>query len=176
MNSLLCINKTGGRINVYNRNNESQVVGYLNDREAFVVTDTNGSNRTYIQFLDGSGNFVEGVLKEDGGTYNTPFYTEYPAKKEYIEGNQYLLFKMRKSMPVYNSDRSRWGTVAANCYVATDRNLCGANMKNCVFIKYVQSSSGAWVRAGFPSDGYGFVDTGIASDSSVNGMALYGSW
>lgn len=48
MNSLLCINKTGGRIYVYNRNNESQVVGYLNDREAFVVTDTNGSNRTYI--------------------------------------------------------------------------------------------------------------------------------
>ena len=61
------------------------------------------------------------VIKEDSD-YNLSFYTEYPIKKDLIEQNPYLFFKMRKSMPVYYSDGRRWGTVAANCYVATDRN------------------------------------------------------
>lgn len=120
---------------------------YLNNREAFVQYSTNGSNRLYIYFLDGSGNFTKGVIKEDAD-YNLSFYTEYPIKKEYIERNQYMLFKMRKSMPVYYSDGRRWGTVAANCYVATDRNLCGSSHPDWAYIKYVQSSSGDWVKAG----------------------------
>ena len=64
-------------------------------------------------------------------------------------------------MPVYYSDGRRWGTVAANCYVATDRNLCGSSHPDWAYIKYVQSSSGDWVNVGYTSDGYGFVDTGI---------------
>ena len=92
MNNLLYINKNGATIPVYDINNESRQIGYLNDREAFVMYDSNGSNRLYIYFLDGSGNFVRGVIKEEGMTnYNLKFYTEYPVKKEYIEGNQYLL-------------------------------------------------------------------------------------
>lgn len=121
MSNLLMINKHGSNIPVYDINNDSRQIGYLNNREAFVQYSTNGSNRLYIYFLDGSGNFTKGVIKEDAD-YNLSFYTEYPIKKEYIERNQYMLFKMRKSMPVYYSDGRRWGTVAANCYVATDRN------------------------------------------------------
>lgn len=177
MNNLLYINKNGTTILVYDINNESRQIGYLNDREAFVMYDSNGSNRLYIYFLDGSGNFVRGVIKEEGMTnYNLKFYTEYPVKKEYIEGNQYLLFKMRKSMPVYYADANRWGTVAANCYVATDRNICGATHPDWAYIKYVQSSSGEWVRVGYEADGYGFVDTGIKTNSLYTGMALYGTW
>ena len=121
MSNLLMINKHGSNIPVYDINNDSRQIGYLNNREAFVMYSTNGSNRLYIYFLDGSGNFTKGVIKEDSD-YNLSFYTEYPIKKDLIEQNPYLFFKMRKSMPVYYSDGRRWGTVAANCYVATDRN------------------------------------------------------
>lgn len=106
MSNLLMINKHGSNIPVYDINNDSRQIGYLNNREAFVQYSTNGSNRLYIYFLDGSGNFTKGVIKEDAD-YNLSFYTEYPIKKEYIERNQYMLFKMRKSMPVYYSDGRR---------------------------------------------------------------------
>lgn len=175
MSNLLMINKHGSNIPVYDINNDSRQIDYLNNREAFVMYSTNGSNRLYIYFLDGSGNFTKGVIKEDAD-YNLSFYTEYPIKKEYIERNQYMLFKMRKSMPVYYSDGRRWGTVAANCYVATDRNLCASSHPDWAYIKYVQSSSGDWVKAGYASDGYGFVDTGIRTNSLASGMALYGTW
>lgn len=177
MSNLLEINKHGSIIPVYNINNENQQIGYLNNREACVMYDTNGSNRLYIYFLDGNGNFTKGVIKEDGNlSYNLAFYTDYPVKREYIEGNQYMLFKMRRSMPIYCADSNYWGTVAANCYVATDRNLCGASHPNWAYINYVQSSNGSWVRVGYPADGYGFVDTGITTNSLYNGIALYGTW
>lgn len=177
MNNLLTINKEGATIPVYDVDTDSRQIGYLNDREAFVMYDSNGSNRLYIYFLDGSGNFVRGAIREDGAvSYNLAGCTMYPAAKQYIEGNEYYLFKMRRSMPVYCSDASRWGTVAANCYVATDRHICGATHPDWLFIKYVQSSSGTWVRAGYAADGYGFVDTGIKTNSLYTGIALYGSW
>lgn len=175
MSNLLMINKHGSNIPVYDINNDSRQIGYLNNREAFVQYSTNGSNRLYIYFLDGSGNFTKGVIKEDADN-NLSFYTEYPIKKDLIEQNPYLFFKMRKSMPVYYSDGRRWGTVAANCYVATDRNLCGSSHPDWAYIKYVQSSSGGWVNVGYTSDGYGFVDTGIRTNSLASGMALYGTW
>lgn len=99
MSNLLMINKHGSNIPVYDINNDSRQIGYLNNREAFVQYGTNGSNRLYIYFLDGSGNFTKGVIKEDAD-YNLSFYTEYPIKKDLIEQNPYLFFKMRKSMPV----------------------------------------------------------------------------
>ena len=99
MSNLLMINKHGSNIPVYDINNDSRQIGYLNNREAFVQYGTNGSNRLYIYFLDGSGNFTKGVIKEDAD-YNLSFYTEYPIKKDLIEHNTYLFFKMRKSMPV----------------------------------------------------------------------------
>lgn len=55
MSNLLMINKHGSNIPVYDINNDSRQIGYLNNREAFVQYSTNGSNRLYIYFLDGSG-------------------------------------------------------------------------------------------------------------------------
>ena len=119
MNNLLYINKNGATIPVYDINNESRQIGYLNDREAFVMYDSNGSNRLYIYFPGRQRELCPRRDQRRGhDQLHLKFYTEYPVKKEYIEGNQYLLFKMRKSMPVYYADANRWGTVAAEL-------LCG---------------------------------------------------
>ena len=178
MNNRLMINDHGSKIPVYDINNESRQIGYLNQRETFVMYDTNGSNRLYIYFLDGSGNFVKVVIKDDVG-YTTKFYTEspYTTRVDDKDANKkYMVFKMRKSMPVYYSDARRWGTVAANCCVDTDRDLCGSTHPDWLYIKHVQSSSGEWVPAGYTSDGYAFVDTGIRSNSLASGIALGGAW
>ena len=44
MSNLLMINKHGSNIPVYDINNDSRQIGYLNNREAFVQYGTNGSN------------------------------------------------------------------------------------------------------------------------------------
>lgn len=42
MSNLLMINKHGSNIPVYDINNDSRQIGYLNNREAFVQYSTNG--------------------------------------------------------------------------------------------------------------------------------------
>ena len=84
MSNLLMINKHGSNIPVYDINNDSRQIGYLNNREAFVQYSTNGSNRLYIYFLDGSGNFTKGVIKEDAD-YNL-FTLSAPSRKSTLNG------------------------------------------------------------------------------------------
>lgn len=184
MSRLLEINTSGKKVPVYSVDScryepSKQVqIGYLNPREAYVFDSTDGNHYLFIYFLDGNGRFTRGVIYDPtGDTYSlTPaWFYQYGSVK--LDGNTYRTYYMRKTMPVYYADGRKWGSVAAGSLVATNGFCnCGEEHPNWVAIDYVKGTDGNWYRVGYTSDKYGFVDTGITTNSLASGIAFYGNW
>ena len=171
-----CINKTGRtvQVNDVDRGN----VGALNNRESYALYGTEGSLQG-ITFLGPNGGLVSAHIDADAaGIENYHTCLDYPYGTEIIDDVLYSTFIMRKSMPIYKRDGSRWGTVAANMLVATDTATVGDSHPNWKEIKYVQKSpTREWIKVESDSTHkYGFVDTGLASGSGYSKIAFYGSW
>lgn len=173
-----CINTSGRTYPVYDTSNGGSVkVGDLYNREAFVIYGGEGCYLC-IKFLDPNGNFRTAVID----TYTHPLEYSSCLDKPYSEtrinnsSKIYSTFLMRRSMPIYNPNGTRWGTVAAGCLVATLTPTVGENHNDWKEISYVQNSSGNWVKVTDGTYSHGFVDTGIASASGHTTIPFYGSW
>lgn len=168
--SEFCINK-GAKFTLKDRYTGA-VVGSLNPRESFVYMYDDGEGS--IGFLASDGTFKTVAANMNGLTMYTCI--DFPYSIEVIDGTEYYIFKMRKSASVYRGDGSKWGTVAANMFVATTNATMGESHKTWKMINYVKSTSGAWVKVQGNGYSHGFVDTGLTSASGYSVVHFYGSW
>lgn len=180
--SWLVINK-GGNYPIYDGYQNYKKVGTLYNREAFIAIG--GEEFENIMFLSS-----DGKLRTAGvDTYRYPFptdgynyCTDYPYSIENINGVNYYIFKMRRTMNVYKSDSNYWGKVAAGMYIATHSSTTGESHKDWLIADYIKDTNGSWVRIDEKTTSnpngknYGFVDTGLSIASGYSSIPLYGSW
>lgn len=132
-----------------------------------------------IIFLSSSGKLTYGWID----FWNLPDYEHAfkdvffaPYSKEYIEGEEYAIYKMRRTMNVYHGDGSRWEQVAAGMFVATNTCSPGENHVDWMEVQYVKRTDGKWIKVNGHGYGHGFVDTGFSIASGYSSIPLYGSW
>lgn len=180
----LCINKSNQSYIIYDAENNNNIVGKLNPREAYVVEGGQG-DYLWIDFLSSNGEWKSVCIN----TYEHPLpnqfdygypvdniCTEYPYGTVEIDGKTFKTFKMRSRQNIYRADGTLWGAVAAGCLVATNSPSVGSEQTHLKLINYVQSSKGKWVQVKGANYEHGFVDSGIRSASGYSKIPFYGSW
>lgn len=175
--NMFMINKSGQTYVVRDSNN-NEIVGRIYDREAFLFPD-GGDRYQRLIFLNSSGTLTDVWIDDAINPLPRGFMTsctDYPYSIENIEGNNYYIYKMRKTMNVYTAAGNYWGRVAAGMFVATTNDRIGENHKDWKMINYVKSTSGQWVKVSGDGVEHGFVDTGISQASGYSSIAFYGSW
>lgn len=149
----------------------NKIVGKLYPNELCIC---NTEHNEVISFRNSSGVIDCGIISDQ------PFahagIDQLPYAIENIEGKDYKIYRMRRSMPVYKAGGDRWGTVAAGMYVATDTCTPGQSHSDWMKVTYVKSTSGKWVRVTGDNVQYGFVDTGFSQASAGSKIALQGNW
>lgn len=179
--SYFAINKTNKTyaIRNYPRNNDTsfRIIGKLYPNELCVCNTEDGA---YVNFLSSRGQLEDGLLV-DGGVSELSYVRDYPYSIENIKdrrGNfiRCYVYQMRRSMPVYRTNGTRWGTVAGGMFVASDSCSPGDSHIDWMKVNFVKSTKGNWVQVDENGEKYGFVDTGLSKASAGNQIALHGNW
>ena len=185
INCYFMINKTNTTYKIYDIDHGNQLVGRLYPRESYIYYGEEGE-RSGIVFRNSSGQLVGAAINnythplpgmDDDDFFNNYSCLHYPYGTATINGVTYKTFKMRATKAVYKADGTVWGSVAANCLVATNSMKVGEEHCDWKLINYVQSTSGQWVKVQGAGYNHGFVDTGLATNGSgYNSIKFYGSW
>lgn len=176
-----CINKSGKVYTIRDYDNNYQIVGQINNREAFIRVGGEGA-LVALAFLHPDGKFKTTIVNT--ALYPTPndntffsFCEKYPYKKDIMpDGKQYNTFLMRKTKNVYKADGSFWGTVASGKRVASNNSNVGSTHIDWKEINYVERTDGTWVKVNGAGVECGYVDTGISTASGYSTIPFYGSW
>ncbi len=157
---------------IMDMDNTSKQIGNLYPRE---VCGRHQEHDGYALFLSSSGGLKDGLL-DPNQNYKVENIKNHPYSREVIDGQEYLIYKMRRTMNVYRADASYWGKVAAGMFVATKSCVAGENHRDWMEINYVKSTAGKWVKVEGAGVQHGFVDTGLSIASGYNSIPLYGNW
>ncbi len=151
----------------------NKIVGRLYPNELCIC---NTEHNEVVAFRNSSGVITSGIISDQ--TFYHAGIDQLPYAIENINGKDYKIYRMRRSMPVYKAGQNsdRWGTVAAGMYVATDTCTPGQKHSDWMKVTYVKSTKGQWVRVSGDGVDYGFVDTGFSQASAGSKIALQGNW
>lgn len=153
---------------IMDMDNTSKQIGNLYPRE---VCGRHQEHDGYALFLSSSGGLKDGLL-DPNQNYKVENIKSHPYSREVIDGQEYLIYKMRRTMNVYRADASYWGKVAGGMYVATEIPCCGDTHSDWMQVNYVKSTKGNWVKVEGAGYNHGFVDTGFGSASGYNSWAI----
>ncbi|MGG0716736.1 hypothetical protein ABE096_03935 [Robertmurraya massiliosenegalensis] len=180
----VCINRSGRAVPVYDYYDVTKQIGTIYNLELFGFAPGWGGDGVFdfIVFRNPSGNVVQGCLNTNEYNYPSSVYTTaYQSRYRYgtvtLGGTTYNTFKMTRTESVYRTDGSRWGSVAAGQYVATNSTANGSSRPDWQLIHYVRSTSGQWVRVTSGTNtNYGFVNIGLDKGSMYNTISMDGLW
>ena len=168
------VNRGNHNIRVTDYAVDAKQIGTIYPNEVCLLYD--GEQYYLTKFLASDGKIKDGSLHTDPNHLEIEYLGDHPYSKEVIDGQEYLIYKMRRTMTVYRGDRSRWGSVAGGMYVATEVPCCGDTRSDWMQVNYVKSTAGNWVKVEGAGYGHGFVDTGLSIASGYNSIPLYGNW
>ncbi len=184
------VNKNSFQIPVYNDEfNPTIQIGRIYPREVFILYSGQEPPLRSVAIRNSAGNLVWGAIRDtvNGVSIwpNIKRIDEYPYQENVwmpnFGGYTDTLYA-RSTRTIYTHTGRQWGAVAAGRRVGIsmmDQSLCGDNHPDWLLIRYVESSSGQWVKVSGDGEDYGFVNMGLAGSGGGSGypyIPLYGSW
>lgn len=168
------VNKGSHNLKVTDFADDNKQYGVIYPNEVCLMYD--GEQFYLTKFLASDGKIKDGSLHTNEYITDIKYLGEHPYSREVIDGQEYLIYKMRRTMNVYRADASYWGKVAAGMFVATKSCVAGESHRDWMEINYVKSTAGKWVKVEGAGVQHGFVDTGLSIASGYNSIPLYGNW
>lgn len=169
--SYFAINSTDKTFSIKDYFDPTQTIGKLYPKEFCI---RNYEDASYLAFLSTDGTIKPGLIYDSDIKYTQ--ISNLPYSREYIEGAEYLIYEMRRTMNVYYANGDKWGSVAAGMYVATDSCTPGDDHPDWMKIKYVKRTDGEWIKVNGNGYEHGFVDTGFKIASGHDSIPLHGNW
>lgn len=164
------VNKGSHNLKVTDFADDNKQYGVIYPNEVCLMYD--GEQFYLTKFLASDGKIKDGSLHTNEYITDIKYLGEHPYSREVINGQEYLIYKMRRTMNVYRADASYWGKVAGGMYVATEIPCCGDTHSDWMQVNYVKSTKGNWVKVEGAGYNHGFVDTGFGSASGYNSWAI----
>lgn len=176
-----CINKSGASKKVYQENSLITQIGTIYNNECFAWTDVWAGDEDYcgIVFRNSSGNLQGGWLLNDTNNLFAKFLSySFGNVTNAYDGKTYKSFKTRKALDYYDASGNYKGTCTSGARVLTNDTEPGATNRNYMRAMYVESgvNTNVWIIVSGIPNTYGFIDTGLGSDSKSTGIGVYGNW
>lgn len=174
-----CINKSGVSKKVYLENTLTTQIGTIYANECFAWADVWAGDEDYcgIVFRNSSGSLQAGWLVNlNDGAFSK--FLSYSFGNVTNSGVTYKSFKTRKALDYYDSAGNYKGTCVSGARVLTNDTEPGSTNRNYMRAMYVETgvSTNVWIIVSGVPNSYGFIDTGLGSDSKSTGIGVYGNW
>ena len=105
---------------------------------------------------------------------------DYPYSTVTINNKQYKTFKARRTTSIIRPSGDYWGAVAAGCLIAladdSGNTFSGETKWDYIALAYVQSTSGAWVKASGDGLDWCFAPIGLNYGSGPSNINFIGSF
>ena len=174
-----CINKSGVSKKVYLENTLKTQIGTIYANECFAWTGAWAGDTDYctITFRNSSGTLQSGWLLNDTNNLFAKFL-DYSFGNVTNNGVTYKSFKTRKALNFYNSAGQYKGVCVSGARVLTNDTEPGVTNNSYMRAMYVETgvNTNNWILISSIQDTYGFIETGLGTNSNSTGIGVYGNW